>query len=540
MIDRVLKPAAAMLLTVVGLVLLITCANLASFLLAQAADRRKEIALRLAMGARRGRLVQQLLTESLVLAGIGGLAGMLLAGWLLQILQAADLPLPFPIRLDLSLNTTVLLYSVAVTAGAGIFFGLLPSLQATSPDMASTIKNETVGEGPPNRLRLRSLLVTGQVAVSLILLVGAGLFLRSLQARTAVDPGFGYGDAAIVSFQLPTEGYGDEERDVLFDRLRQEAGQLTGVSSVAYMVDLHLSALNNMMMSVDVDGVEPPPGDDHHTVDWSPASPEAFETLGIPIVEGRGFLPTDERDAPAVAVVSEAMARQFWGSSAGAVGRVFREDGSEYTVVGVARDAKVRSLGEAPRPFIYRSTDQDPRSFMTVIAATRGDSQRTLRELVALIRGMDPEIVVYETKTMERHLAVMLLPHRLSAMLVGVFGALALLLASIGLYGAVSYAVANRTREVGIRLSLGAERREVVKLLMGGGVRMVVLGGVIGISLAALAARLMQGLLYGVSAYDPVAFVLVPLVLGGVGVLAAWIPAVRASVVSPVTALKGD
>ncbi|MGI9626058.1 MAG: ABC transporter permease [Longimicrobiales bacterium] len=540
MIDRVLVPAAGMLLTVVALVLLIACANLASFLLAQAMDRRKEIALRLALGAGRGRLIRQLLTESLALATIGGVAGLLLAGWLLKVLQAADLPLPLPITLDLSFNTTVFVYCLAVTAGAGLFFGLIPAFQATNPDLAPTIKDEGTGGGKPPRITLRGFLVGGQVAASLVLLVGAGLFLRSLQARTSVDPGFGDQAAGLATIQLPADGYEPEEREVFFRRVIEEAGQLPGVTSVGAMLDLHLSTMNNMMMGITVDGVEPPPGSDFHLVDWSPVSRGLFEAIGVQIVEGRGFEPTDERDAPAVAVVSETMARQFWGDTPSAIGRTIWEGEDEYAVVGVATDAKVRSLGEAPRPYIYRSLDQSPSSFATVVAATRGDARRTAQDLLALIRGIDQQAIIYESNTMERHLAVMLLPHQLSALLVGVFGALALMLASIGLYGAVSYAVSSRTREVGIRLSLGAERGQVVRLLMSGGLRMVLAGGAAGLILAFVGARLLQGLLYGVSALDPVAFGFVPLVLGLVGVLAAWIPARRASVINPVRALKGD
>ena len=539
-IDRVLVPAAGMLVTVVALVLLIACANLASFLLAQALDRRKEIALRLALGAKRRRLIRQLLTESLVLAAVGGVAGLLLAGWMLQVLQTADLPLPLPISFDLGLDKTVLLYSILVTAAAGLFFGLLPAWQATNPDVAPIIKDDGAGGGKPARISLRSFLVGAQVAVSLVLLVGAGLFLRSLQARTSVDPGFGYQPAGLVSVQLPADRYSPEEQEVFFRRVLEEAEQLPGVSSVGMMLDLHLSAMNNMMMGILVDGVEPPPGNDFHLVDWSPVSPGLFETIGIRITEGRGFLPTDEAGAPQVAVISETMARQFWGDPASAVGRVFREDGEEFSVVGVATDAKVRSLGEAPRPYIYRSTDQAPASFSTVVAATRGDPMRTARDLLALVRNIDPEAIVFESNTMERHLAVMLLPHRLSALLVGVFGALALLLASVGLYGAVSYAVSTRTREVGIRLSLGAERSQVVRMLMGGGLRIVLAGGVVGLVLAVVGARLLQGLLFGISAFDPVAFGLVPVVLGLVGVFAAWAPARRASAVAPVSALRGE
>lgn len=538
MIDRVIVPAAAMMMVVVALVLLIACANLASFLLAQAADRRKEVALRLALGASRGVLIRQFLTESALLAFIGGGAGLLLAVSLLKALVTADLPLPFPITLDLSLDGTVLGFSLIVTLAAGFVFGMVPALQATNADVAPTLKDESTG-GPPKKATLRSVLVVTQVAVSLVLLVGAGLFLRSLQARMAVDPGFGYDPAAILTVQAVPDRYTEERARVFYRTFLEEAAALPGVTAVGMSGDIPLSTLNNQMMRLTVDGVDPPPGQEFHLIDWAEVDPGFFAAAGVEILRGRGFQESDGPDGARVAIVSDALAQRFWPGG-DAVGQVFRRNGNEHTVVGVARDAKIRSLGEVPRPFVYLPYSQAFSSAMTVVARTSADAQQTLLAMVALARRLDPELLIYETKTMERHLAVMLLPHRLSALLVGAFGGLALLLATIGLYGVVSYSVATRSREVGIRMALGADPRSVVRLLMSGGMKLVAIGGIIGLILSALSAQLLGGLLYGIKASDPIVFGVVPVVLGAVALLAAWIPARRASSVNPVRALKAE
>ncbi len=347
MIDRFIVPAVGLLMGVVGLVLLIACVNLAGFLLAQAADRKKEIAVRLALGANRGRLIRQLLTESILLAGAGGLAGLGVSALLLKLLVTVDLPLPFPIDLDLSADGAVLGFSLGVTLVSGMFFGLMPALQATNADVAPTLKDEGTGGGRPKKITLRNALVVTQVAVSLVLLVGAGLFLRSLQARLAVDPGFGYEPAAVMSFSMPPDRYNEEETRVFMRTLQEEVQRLPGITEVGLTADLHLDALNTTTMGIVVEGVEPPPGSDFHTVEWAGVTSGFFGAAGIPILQGRNFEQSDEPGGAGVAIVSEAMAARFWPGEK-AVGRVFRRRENNYTVVGIARDAKVRSLGEAP------------------------------------------------------------------------------------------------------------------------------------------------------------------------------------------------
>ena len=539
MIDRFIVPAVGLLMGVVGLVLLIACVNLAGFLLAQAADRKKEIAVRLALGANRGRLIRQLLTESILLAGAGGLAGFGVSALLLKLLVTVDLPLPFPIDLDLSADGAVLGFSLGVTLAAGMFFGLMPALQATNADVAPTLKDEGTGGGRPKKITLRNALVVTQVAVSLVLLVGAGLFLRSLQARLAIDPGFGYEPAAVMSFSMPPDRYNEEETRVFMRTLQEEVQRLPGITEVGLTADLHLDALNTTTMGIVVEGVEPPPGSDFHTVEWAGVTPGFFGAAGIPILQGRNFEQSDEPGGARVAIVSEAMAARFWPGE-NAVGRVFRRRENNYTVVGIARDTKVRSLGEAPRPFIYRPYDQSFSSGMTLVAATTGDDEQAVLDVLTLARQMEPELLVLQTLTMDRHLAVSLLPARLSAVIISAFGVLALLLASIGLYGVVSYSVSTRSREVGIRMALGADPKEVVGMLTKTGLRLVAVGTVLGLIVAFGLAQLLGTLLYGVPSSDPVSFLAVPALLAAVAFLAAWIPARRASHVSPVRALKAD
>lgn len=541
MVDRILVPAAGMLMAVVALVLLIACANLASFLLARAADRRKEIAVRLAMGARRRTLVGQLLTETLLLSGLGGVLGVLLAAVSLRALLAADLPLPLPITLDVSPDTAVLGFSLAVTLLAGVLFGLAPAIQGTNPDVAPTLRDESAGGGRARGAELRNLLVMAQVAVSVVLLVGAGLFLRSLQASRGLSPGFGDAPTAMVQLNAPASRYTPEEADAYFQALVDRLDGLPAVASAATTENVHLNPLNTTMDRVEVEGVEPPAGRDFHVVDAATVSAAFFETVGIPILSGRAIDDTDRPETESVVVVNEAFADRFFPDG-DALGATIRVNDGETRIVGVAANAKIRQLGEDPRPFVYTSAAQRPGRFAVVLATAAGDAdvEALVRTVMAEARALDPEIILFDAKTLERHFAALALGREMGARVLAGFAALALILAGIGLYGVVSYAVARRTREVGIRTALGAGHGAVVWMLTRGGMRLVMLGGLAGLVLSALLAQLLSRLLYGVPALDPLTFAGVPLVLGAVALLAAWIPALRAARVDPVTALRSD
>ncbi len=538
MIDRIVLPATVLAMVVVGMVLLIACANLASFLLARATDRRKEVAIRLALGAKRSSLIRQLLTESTLLSVVGGAAGVALATWGVRMGMSVELPFPIPIELDTGLDGRILGFSLAVSLLAGLLFGLVPALQATKPDVAPTLKDESTGGGRPRAFTLRNTLVVGQVAVSLLLLIGAGLFLRSLGEARTMDPGFGHDPTALVSFGVSGERYTAEEGRIWMRSFLERSAALPGVQAVGLTGNLHLNTLSFSSTDINVDGFDPPPGQQGHLIDRTEVDAGFFDAAGIPLLRGRNFNDADVAGGQRVAIINEVMAERFWPGQ-DPVGRIVREgDGEELLIVGVAGSAKIRSLGEAPRSFIYYPYSQDYTSFATVLARTAGNAEQTRVQLLSLLREMNPDIVIVESKTMEDHLAVMLIPARLSAFLSTLFGALALALAVIGLYGVVSYAVAQRRREMGIRMSLGAAPRSVVGLVMGGGMKLVAVGGMIGLALAFLATRALQGFLFGIAPLDPVAFLAVPALLVAVALLAAYIPARRASQVDPVRALK--
>ena len=540
-VDRLLVPAVGLLMGVVGLVLLIACANLASFLLARATDRRKEIAVRLAMGAGRATLVRQLITETVILSLMGGLAGLGVAHGARTWLLNADLPLPLPITMELALDTRVLLFTLGVSVAAGLLFGLAPAAQATNPALASTLRDEGTGGGGRKRLTLRNALVVGQVAASLVLLVGAGLFVRSLQATQSVDPGFAYEPTAMLSIGLPTTRYTREEGEVYVQTLLDRARQMPGVTEAGVITRLQLDPLNTTTTGINVDGYEPPTGRSSFSVDDAGIVPGTLDAMGIELLQGRDFDVSDTSDGLPVAIINQALADRFWPDG-DAVGHVFLngDEMTEVLVVGVARTTKVRNLGESPRPQVYRPFSQDYSAFLTVVAQTTGDAENTALRLFAAARDIDPETMAFDYKSLERHLAVRLLPARLSVVLSGIFAALALALACIGLYGVVSYSVAQKTREVGIRMSLGAEAGSMVRMLMKQGLGLVAMGGVVGLVGAVLFARLLSSFLFGVDAMDPLTFTVVPMTLAAVALLAAYVPARRASRVDPVRALKAE
>ena len=538
-IDRFVHASAWLLMSVAGLVLFIACTNLASFLLARALDRRKEIAVRLAMGATRRTLIGQLLTEATILSLLGGAAGVAVGAFVVRLLVNADIPLPLPITLDLRLDGTVLGFSLAASIVAGLLFGLVPALQATNADIATALKDESAGMGRSGRFTLRNALVVAQMTGSLVLLVCAGLFIRNLNATQAVDPGFGYQPAAMLSLAMPDRRYNAEEarafQRVMFDRF----AQIPGVTTVGLTTNLHLNKLNTQSVGFQIDGVDNPPDRDGHSADWAIVDAGFFEVVGVRILQGRNFLESDVEDGTGVVIINAAFAERFWAGQ-DPIGKYLRRAGDDWQVVGVASTARIRALNEAPRPFVYRPYSQEFRSFITVLAGTRVDDEATAREMLAVARELDPELWLWEAKTMARHLDILLVPARLSALLLSVFAALALTIASIGLYGIVSYTVSQRTREVGIRMSLGANDGSVIRLLFVSGMRLVAVGGALGLAIAFVVARSLQRLLIGIDSFDAVTFVAVPIVLTSVAALAAYIPARRASGVNPIAALKAE
>ncbi len=539
LLDGILQTAAVLIMGLVGLVLLIACANLASFLLAQARDRQREIAIRVALGAGRGDVVRQLLSETLVLAGLGGAAGVALARGLLDVLVHTDLPLPLPIRLDLPMDARVLLFGGLVSALAALLFGLAPALQATRTGVADAIKSENVGGGPGGWRSVRDALVVGQVAISLVLFIAAGLFLRSLLALRSTNPGWGDRPAALVDILLPGDRYPGPKAGAFLDRAVAELAALPGVERVGYTSLLPLDPTNKSAKTINVPGLEPPRGETGFSVAAAAVDAGFLAAAGIPIVRGRNFGPGDVRGAPRVAVITEATARRFWPGR-NPIGEVFRTDSGEVHVIGIARDIKVGSLGEPPRPYLMLAAAQNPIDMPVFVLGTRGDPQLVVPGALAALRRLDPDLPVFRALTVDRYLAMLRLPARLAALVVGAFAALALVLAVIGVWGVVRYAVARRAREVAIRMALGADARSVVRLLMRHGTSLVATGAALGLLLGLAGARLMRSLLFGISPFDPLTFAGVTLLLLAVGALAAFLPARRVGALDPASVLRSE
>lgn len=538
-VDRALVPIAALLFAVVGLVLLIACTNLASFLLARAEDRRKEIAVRLALGARRRTLVRQLLTETVLLALLGGAFGLLLARWTLSLILGFRPPIPLPLSLNMSLDGTVFLFTLCVAVAVGLVFGLIPALQSTNPDVAPTLRDESGGgTGGRRRWSLRNGLVIVQVGLSFVLLIGAGLFVRSLQKAQAIDPGFDTGAAAMVWPNLEMSLIDDEDGPAVWDELMDRARAIPGVERVALLdrMPLGIGVRTSNMLP---EGKTPPAGQDGYDVDFATIDENYSDVLGVPVVRGRGFDVTDTDDTEAVALVSEAFVRTFWPGEDG-LNKTLERRGTKYRVVGVAKDAKVRTLGEQPRPMAYFSRRQSYSPVMYILVRGSLPEAELLGQLQSAMRDASPDLVIMDASTMSSHLVLPFYAPRMAAILLGVFGGLALILSGIGLYGVVSYAVARRTREVGIRMSVGADPGSVVRMVVGGGLRLVLIGGVLGMALSAAVTWLLSRFLYGVSTLDVATFVSIPLLLTAVAALAAFVPARRASRVNPVEALRTE
>ena len=455
-------------------------------------------------------------------------------------LLSADLPIPIPISLDLGLDGAVLTFSVLVSLGAGVLFGLIPALRATKTNVAAELKEGSTSGTRPGRVTLRNSLVVAQVALSLVLLVAAGLFLRSLQATQAVDPGFGQDPAGLLTVTVPSNRYAEEEGRLFVQRLIERTRQLPGVDAVGLVDNLHLSPLNIQWIEFNVDGFETPQGRNGHIADRTAVDAEFFEAAGVRVLRGRNFTDLDTPESDPVAIVSDALARQFWPEEE-AIGRVLRRtSGTDIRIIGIASDAKVRTLGEAPRPFVYLPYSQDYTASVTLVAKTSVDAETTARDMMLAARELDPELMIFESKTMSRHIGSMLLAARLGALVLTAFAGLALTLSMIGLYGIVSYSVSQRTREVGIRISMGADASSVVRMLTASGMRLVAYGGAVGLVLSLLLAVLMSRLLFGVGPFDLLTFLAVPLVLAGVALLAAYVPSRRASRVDPIIALRAE
>ena len=534
--------AITIVMAVVALVLLVACANVANMLLARAVARRKEIAVRLALGAGRLRIIRQMLTESVLLSLIGGVGGLLLAGWSSNLL-ATLLPQSFPgnsIAPDVSLDARVFLYTFLLSTVTGVVFGLAPALQSSKPDVIATLKDQAVTFGRGRtRFTLRNLLVVTQVAISMLLLVSAGLFLRNLRNTQHPEPGFVTNNGLMMSFDLGLARYDKARGQIFEEQLLQRVRSLPQIQSASLAEFVPLTDAGSLT-PLYVEG-EPTPDrfDDDSLLSNNTVGLDYFRTMGIPFVKGRDFNSSDTASSPEVIIVNETLARRL-SPDGNAVGKRIRMDsqGDYLEVVGVVRDIKYRQLSEKPPFFGYLPLSQRYRSSMTLHVRTPSDPVAAINQLRAEINALDSNLPLTGVKTMQEHMRLPLAPAKLLALLSSTFGILALLLASIGLYGVMAYVVGSRTREIGIRMALGAQTSGVRRLVIVQGMRLALTGVAVGVVAALALTRVLSGVLYGVSATDPFTFAGVVVLLASVALLACLVPAWRATKVDPLVALR--
>lgn len=528
---------AAVLMAVVGLLLLIACVNLANLLLARATERRKEIAIRLALGATRARLMRQLLTESVLLSAFGGALGLLLALWITDLVSAIKLPTDIALVFDLRLDWRVLSFTFLLSLITGLVFGLLPSLQSSNPNLVSSLKDEA-SLGGFRRSRLRNTLVVAQVGLSFLLLIATGLIVRSLQRAQSMNPGFNPENAVAVSFDVGLQGYDETKGRAFQQQVLERVGTVPGVQAVALADNLPLS-LNYNYTNVYIEGQPFTGGSNLPMVIPNNVSPDYFKTMDIRL-RGRDFTARDKETESRVAIVNETFARRFF-SGGEAIGKRFNFDGPDkpyWEIIGIAADGKYNSLGEKPMPLVYRPLLRNYNSTATLVARTNVDAQTAIAAIRREINSLDPNLPLYSIKTLTEHMSLPLFPARLAALVLGSFGIIALLLAAFGVYGVMSYAVSQRTREIGIRMALGAQQRNVLRLVVQQGMLLAVIGIALGVLAALALARAISGLLYDVSATDPITFFSISLLLTVVALIACLIPARRATKVDPMVALR--
>ena len=536
----VLAPLLGVLSVLVALVLVIACANVANLLLSKAVSRRREVAVRLSLGASRTRLIRQLLTESFLLAIVAGITGVVMAYWTMDVIMAFVPPVDMPIDLGLRMDTTTLLFALGVSMVTGLVFGLAPALQASSNQTINALKEEgRSGSGGRTTGRLRNALVVAQVAVCLVLLVGATLFLRSFIAAQSLSPGFDASHVVTASMDMFPSGYtGDRHRE--FQRRAIEAVQaVPGVQSAAFGSRLPLGFGGNNSTSVGVEGYVPRENEEI-VINYSTIGPNYFETMGIPIRQGREYNDTDTLQSPRTLVINETMAKRYWPEGK-ALGGKIRLGQNLAEVIGIVADSKYSSINERPLAQLFFPMSRSETSTLRLFVKTAGDPAPLVAEVRNAIRGIDATLPVYDARTLNEHMQIAVFAQRMASNLLGAMGVLALLLAAIGLYGVMAYAVSQRTQELGIRLALGASPGSLLGMIVGQGMKLTVIGLAIGLAIALGAfgsIGAVRSLLPGISPMDPITFVTVPIVLGSIALLASWIPGRRAGKVDPLVALR--
>ena len=525
-----------------AVLLLIVSANVANLMLVRATTRQKEFSIRLALGASRRRVVGQLLLESLVLAGLGGLAGVLLAGqmgsWLRFFIPANHLPL----ALDFPPDSAVLLFTLSISVLVGLLFGLAPALQTIRDGQLSGLKDSGRGSvGSRRAHRLRGILVVSEVALALVVLIGASLFVESFRHAKQIDPGFDPSHVLLAPLNLAEAGYSTEQGTLFMRHLRERIETLPGVRAVSFAENVPLGfGQRDEWDEVQVGGYVPRRGEDMR-IRWNPIEPAYFDLMRIALIEGRDFAETDERQSPGVAIINETFARRFFRGQE-PVGRQLNLGGGGWTVVGVVKDIKYRSLGETPQPYFYLPMQQawNPTMGLELHVRTVRPPPQLLPELRRELRSVDPRVHLFEVFTLSDYIGEAWFAQKIGAALLGVLGTLALLLAALGLFSVMAYSVSQRTQEIGIRMALGAQMSDVFRPVVGQSLRLALAGIGVGLVLSFALTRLVASQLLGVSATDSLTFAGVSCLLCAVALAASIIPARRATKVDPLVALRAE
>src|SRR6266567_3428271 len=539
--ENLARDVSLLLLVASASILLIACANVANLLLARSTARQREMAVRLALGAGRGRIVRQLLTESILLGVIGGAGGVILAYCLGDVLIALLPPTPFPITLNPQPDWRVLIFSFVVAVLSGVIFGLAPALQMARWNLNQGLRERaSTGGGAVTRLNLRSLLVVAQIAVSLLLLIGSGLFLKSFYEAQAINPGFRTDNLDLVTINPVLARY-DTDRALqvvraILDQIRHDP-RVAGAD-----VNNWVPLQGGEARTIVIDGRDPNDEHNRRFANYSPITPGYFQTMGIQLLRGRNFTQQDaEKNAAPVAIIDETMAKQFWPNE-DALGRRFRFmiDKAPIEVIGIARDSKATTLGEVPVPMVYWPLKEITDAGITLFVHTTGAPSVMLSQIRQIVRDVDVHIPITYEKTIRDHMAIALWPSWMGAMLLGSLGLLAFILASMGVYGVMAYSVSQRTRELGIRMALGAQTSQVIQLVLRQGMFLAAIGLVFGLFAAFGSTRLAGSLLYGVNPSDPVIFIGVTSLLAFAAFAACYFPARRALKINPVIALRTE
>jgi predicted permease len=529
----------SVIMAVAGMVLLIACTNLASFLLARSTDRRRETAIQLALGAGRLRLVRQFVIENLIVALCGGTAGLILALWLTKLITTARLPVDFPFNTALTLDVRVLLFTAVTSVSTVLFFGLIPAIQASRPDLVPALKNETA-LGRLRHWELRDLLVGAQIALSIVLLAGSVLVVRSLQNALTVNVGFNPQNAASVSFDLGRQDYSEERGRAFQKRLLEKVQAMPGIesASIANAIPLSLDISTTSLHAYGMPGDKP---SEMTLAIYYQGGPGLFHALQTRILEGRDFTWRDTPNAPHVVIINRALAnRLFPGQDP--LGKRLAQfgDGPWWQVVGVVENGKYESLNDENQPVLFWSMLERYNSTTTLVARSRMAPKQLLATLRRAVREMDSTLPVYDVNTLREHLAVPLTPANLAATALGSFGLLAVVLAAIGVYGSMAYAVARRTREIGIRVAIGAAKSNVLALVTRRAVTTLLAGTLSGVVVALMASKLFSVVLYGISPKDPATYITAIALMALVVAFACILPARRALSIDPASALREE